>query len=81
MIVLNFQSFESVTILFVNFIGYTELCSTLTPREFIQKIDHTFSLCDALVAKYSVLKVGVFVFKEDAVVSHALSIKLMEGTK
>ena len=53
----NPKKFESVTVLFTDFVGFTLTSSTMSPEEIVSTIDTCFSAFDAIVSKYKVEKI------------------------
>lgn len=51
------DSFENVTILFADIVGFTKYASNMSPAELVAMLDEIFSEFDALADKYSVEKI------------------------
>jgi class 3 adenylate cyclase len=51
------DSFENVTILFADIVGFSQLASNKNPSELVAMLDEIFSEFDALVDKYSIEKI------------------------
>ncbi len=51
------DSFDNVTILFADIVGFTEYASTMGPNELVAMLDEIFSEFDALVDKYNIEKI------------------------
>lgn len=51
------DSFENVTILFADIVGFTRYASNMTPNELVAMLDEIFSEFDALADKYGVEKI------------------------
>jgi class 3 adenylate cyclase len=51
------KQFESVTVLFTDFVGFTLTSSTMSPEEIVNTIDTCFSAFDGIVSKYKVEKI------------------------
>ena len=51
------QKFESVTVLFTDFIGFTSKSSSMSPEEIVTTVDTYFSAFDTIVNKYKVEKI------------------------
>lgn len=51
------QKFESVTVLFTDFVGFTSTSSSMSPEEIVSTVDTYFSAFDAIVNKYKVEKI------------------------
>ncbi len=51
------KQFESVTVLFTDFVGFTLTSSTMSPEELVSTIDTCFSAFDTIVSKYKVEKI------------------------
>lgn len=49
-------SFESVTVLFTDFKGFTKIAETMTPKELVQELDDCFSYFDNLMDRYRMEK-------------------------
>ncbi|MCX8000222.1 MAG: adenylate/guanylate cyclase domain-containing protein [Leptospiraceae bacterium] len=48
---------ESVTVLFTDFKGFTQISETMSPQELIIQLDECFSLFDEIIEKYSLEKI------------------------
>jgi len=48
--------FESVSILFTDFKGFTTLAETLSPKELVEELDRCFSYFDTLMERYGIEK-------------------------
>lgn len=51
------DSFENVTILFADIVGFTRFSSTMNPNELVKMLDEVFSEFDNLVDKYNIEKI------------------------
>lgn len=51
------KQFESVTVLFTDFVGFTLTSSSMSPEEIVNTIDKCFSAFDGIVSKYKVEKI------------------------
>lgn len=51
------DSFENVTILFADIVGFTRFSNTMSPNELVQMLDEVFSEFDNLVDKYGIEKI------------------------
>tara|TARA_R110000744_G_scaffold373458_1_gene485627 strand:+ start:121 stop:5238 length:5118 start_codon:yes stop_codon:yes gene_type:complete len=51
------KNFEVVTILFTDFVNFTEQSEKLTPQELVTEINYYYSVFDAIVHKYNVEKI------------------------
>ncbi len=51
------DSFDNVTILFADIVGFTRYASNMTPNELVAMLDEIFSEFDALADKYGVEKI------------------------
>lgn len=51
------DSFENVTILFADIVGFTQYASNMSPNELVAMLDEIFSEFDALADKYGVEKI------------------------
>lgn len=51
------DSFENVTILFADIVGFTRFSSTMSPDELVKMLDEIFSEFDNLVDKYDIEKI------------------------
>lgn len=51
------KSMESVTILFTDFKGFTQVSEKLTPHELVKEIDHCFRAFDNIITKYNIEKI------------------------
>ncbi len=51
------RKFESVTVLFTDFVGFTKYSETLSPEELVEIIDFYFSKFDEIVEKYGLEKI------------------------
>jgi class 3 adenylate cyclase/CheY-like chemotaxis protein len=49
--------FPNATVLFADIVGFTQVASTLTPRELVELLNTIFSLFDTLAAKHGVEKI------------------------
>jgi len=48
---------ESATVLFADFVGFTRISSTMSPKDLIEQLDYSFSLFDQIVEKYGLEKI------------------------
>ena len=53
----NPKRFESVTVLFTDFVGFTVTSSTMSPEELVSTIDQCFSAFDEIVSRHKVEKI------------------------
>ncbi len=51
------QKFESVTVLFTDFKGFTGYAENLTPEEVVESVDFYFSKFDEIIERYSLEKI------------------------
>jgi class 3 adenylate cyclase/Tfp pilus assembly protein PilF len=51
------KRFESVTVLFTDFIGFTSYANTLPPEKLVKSVDYYFSKFDSIIEKYSLEKI------------------------
>jgi class 3 adenylate cyclase len=51
------RRFEDVTILFGDFVGFTNMSETLNPEELVEMIDYYFSTFDEIMEKYGIEKI------------------------
>mgnify|MGYP002784315731 CR=1 FL=1 len=51
------ERFESVTVLFADIVGFTNLSATMQPEELVSLLDRMFSAFDALAEKHGVEKI------------------------
>lgn len=51
------DSFENVTILFADIVGFTRFSNTMSPSELVDMLDEVFSEFDNLVDKYNIEKI------------------------
>lgn len=51
------KSIESVTILFTDFKGFTQVSEKLTPHELVKEIDHCFRAFDTIITKHNIEKI------------------------
>ncbi|NNE03612.1 MAG: adenylate/guanylate cyclase domain-containing protein [Eudoraea sp.] len=51
------QKFDSVTVLFTDFKGFTKLAGKLSPEKLVERVDHYFSKFDEIMEKYHLEKV------------------------
>ena len=51
------KKFESVTVMFTDFIGFTRYSESLSPEELVQAVDYFFSKFDAVMDKYDLEKI------------------------
>ncbi|MDP3354070.1 MAG: adenylate/guanylate cyclase domain-containing protein [Flavobacteriaceae bacterium] len=51
------KKFESVTVLFTDFVGFTKYSEHLTPEELVKSIDFYFSKFDEIIKKYDLEKI------------------------
>jgi class 3 adenylate cyclase len=48
---------ESATVLFADFVGFTRISSTMSPKALIERLDECFSLFDQIIDKYGLEKI------------------------
>lgn len=48
---------ESATVLFADFVGFTRISSTMSPKDLIEQLDYSFSLFDRIIDKYGLEKI------------------------
>jgi class 3 adenylate cyclase len=48
--------FESVTVLFTDFKGFTHIASTMTPKQLLDELDYYFSNFDAIIGRHGLEK-------------------------
>lgn len=48
--------FDSVSVLFTDFVGFTHLAERLTPEQLIEQLDHYFTVFDSVVERYGLEK-------------------------
>lgn len=51
------KKFESVTVMFTDFKGFTQISETMSPEELVKSVDHYFSRFDAIMEKYELEKI------------------------
>lgn len=51
------KSFDSVTVLFTDFMGFTHVSEKLTPPELVKEIDACFRAFDEIITKYNIEKI------------------------
>lgn len=51
------KKFESVTVLFTDFKGFTHFAKDLTPEELVNSVDYYFSEFDRIIRKYGIEKI------------------------
>jgi adenylate cyclase len=51
------KRFESVTVLFTDFEGFTQYAENLAPEKLVESIDYYFSKFDAIIEKYDLEKI------------------------
>ena len=51
------KKFESVTVLFTDFVGFTSYANNLKPEELVSSVDYYFSRFDAIMEKHDVEKI------------------------
>lgn len=51
------QRFESVSVMFTDFQGFTKQSEQLSPEELVQSVDYYFSQFDAIIQKYGLEKI------------------------
>jgi class 3 adenylate cyclase len=51
------KKFESVTVLFVDFEGFTHYSERLSPEKLVESVDYYFSKFDEIMAKYDLEKI------------------------
>jgi len=50
------QEYASVTVMFTDFVGFTRVAETMTPRELVEELDQCFSYFDSVTEKYNLEK-------------------------
>ncbi|WP_224491184.1 adenylate/guanylate cyclase domain-containing protein [Robertkochia flava] len=53
----NAKQFDSVTVLFADFCGFTKYSSRMQPQELVERVDFYFSRFDAIMEKYDLEKI------------------------
>ncbi|MCF8403920.1 MAG: tetratricopeptide repeat protein [Bacteroidales bacterium] len=51
------RHFDSVTVMFTDFKGFTQMAEKLTPQELVSEIDHCFKIFDEIIEKYNIEKI------------------------
>ncbi len=51
------KKFESVTVLFTDFVGFTHYAEILSPEELVEIVDYYFSKFDEIIEKYNLEKI------------------------
>jgi class 3 adenylate cyclase len=51
------KRFESVTVLFTDFEGFTQYAENLSPEKLVESVDYYFSKFDAIIEKYDLEKI------------------------
>lgn len=51
------KRFESVTVMFTDFVGFTKTSESMTPEELVKNVDHFFSKFDGIIEKYGLEKI------------------------
>ncbi len=51
------KKFDSVTVLFTDFVGFTQFAENLSPEELVENVDFYFSKFDAIIEKYGLEKI------------------------
>ncbi len=51
------RHFEKVTVLFTDFVSFTDISAKLTPKELVEEIDHCFKAFDEIMTRYKVEKI------------------------
>jgi len=51
------RHFEMVTVMFTDFIGFTQRAEVLSAQELVSEIDHCFKAFDQIIAKYDIEKI------------------------
>lgn len=51
------KRFESVTVLFTDFIGFTSFANSLPPEKLVKSVDYYFSKYDSIIEKYGLEKI------------------------
>lgn len=59
---LSSQVFPDVTILFSDVVGFTRICSHITPMQVVSMLNTMYTLFDTLSEKHRVFKVRLFLF-------------------
>ena len=48
---------ESATVLFADFVGFTRISSTMSPKDLIEQLNYSFSLFDGIIDRYGLEKI------------------------
>lgn len=51
------RSFASASVLFTDFVGFTQIAEKLTPAELVKELDHCFSFFDSVISRHNLEKI------------------------
>ncbi len=51
------KTYDSVTVMFTDFIGYTGISEKIKPEQLVEEIDYCFSAFDGIIGKYNIEKI------------------------
>jgi class 3 adenylate cyclase len=51
------QQFENVSVLFTDFVGFTQVSEALSPKELVEMLDYCFTKFDQIITKYDIEKI------------------------